>query len=62
MRIMSDLLNRNRTPAELTSILAAEEAARFVDVSRNDLCPCESGLKYKRCHGAPHRVGLPTDP
>jgi uncharacterized protein len=62
MRIMSDLLNRNRAPAELTSILAAEEAARFVDVSRNDLCPCESGLKYKRCHGAPHRVGLPADP
>ncbi len=18
---------------------------------RNDLCPCQSGLKYKRCHG-----------
>lgn len=22
-------------------------------VGRNDLCPCRSGLKYKRCHGAP---------
>jgi hypothetical protein len=21
-------------------------------VGRNDPCPCESGLKYKRCHGA----------
>ena len=21
-------------------------------VGRNDLCPCRSGLKYKRCHGA----------
>ena len=21
-------------------------------VGRNDLCPCGSGLKYKRCHGA----------
>ncbi|MDQ3453186.1 MAG: SEC-C metal-binding domain-containing protein [Actinomycetota bacterium] len=21
-------------------------------VGRNDPCPCGSGLKYKRCHGA----------
>jgi len=21
-------------------------------VGRNDLCPCGSGKKYKRCHGA----------
>ena len=20
-------------------------------VGRNDLCPCESGVKFKRCHG-----------
>lgn len=24
----------------------------FADVGRNDLCPCGSGLKYKKCHGA----------
>jgi preprotein translocase subunit SecA len=24
----------------------------FVTVGRNDPCPCGSGLKYKRCHGA----------
>ena len=52
MRMMSDLLRQNRAPAELPSILAAEEAARFGDVGRNDLCPCDSGLKYKKCHGA----------
>jgi preprotein translocase subunit SecA len=23
------------------------------DVSRNSLCPCGSGKKYKRCHGDP---------
>jgi uncharacterized protein YecA (UPF0149 family) len=25
---------------------------RFANVGRNDLCPCGSGKKYKRCHGA----------
>ena len=25
----------------------------FSDVGRNSLCPCGSGKKYKRCHGAP---------
>ncbi len=29
----------------------------FADVGRNQLCPCGSGKKYKRCHGAP---GGPT--
>jgi uncharacterized protein len=52
MRIMSDLLRQGRAPAELPTILAAEEAARFKDVGRNDPCPCESGLKYKKCHGS----------
>ncbi len=25
---------------------------RFKDVGRNDLCPCGSGKKFKKCHGA----------
>ncbi len=25
----------------------------YATVGRNDLCPCGSGKKYKRCHGAP---------
>ncbi|GAB4011564.1 preprotein translocase subunit SecA [Nocardioides ultimimeridianus] len=29
----------------------------FADIGRNALCPCGSGKKYKRCHGAP---GGPT--
>ncbi len=29
----------------------------FGDIGRNSLCPCGSGKKYKRCHGAP---GGPT--
>jgi preprotein translocase subunit SecA len=28
----------------------------FANVSRNALCPCGSGRKYKRCHGAPRNA------
>jgi uncharacterized protein len=53
MKIMADLLRRNRAPAEIVGLLAGEERARqaaFAAASRNDPCPCGSGLKYKRCH------------
>jgi uncharacterized protein len=55
MRIMADLLRRGRTADEVMAILAEEErelARRFAAVGRNDPCPCGSGKKYKRCHGA----------
>jgi preprotein translocase subunit SecA len=29
-----------------------DKADPFADVGRNDPCPCGSGLKYKKCHGA----------
>ena len=25
-------------------------------VGRNDLCPCDSGKKFKHCHGSPERL------
>jgi preprotein translocase subunit SecA len=25
----------------------------YANVSRNAMCPCGSGRKYKRCHGGP---------
>jgi preprotein translocase subunit SecA len=31
----------------------ADHPAAFDDVSRNAPCPCGSGRKFKRCHGAP---------
>jgi preprotein translocase subunit SecA len=31
----------------------SSDGASFADVSRNAPCPCGSGRKYKRCHGAP---------
>ena len=52
MRLMSDLLKQGRPPSEVTALLAAEQAARFSGAGRNDLCPCGSGQKFKRCHGA----------
>jgi len=54
MRIMADLLRRNRAPAEIVQILAAQETqaqAIFANAKRNDPCPCGSGIKFKHCHG-----------
>jgi uncharacterized protein len=33
-------------------LTAAQAPVRVESVGRNDPCPCGSGLKYKRCHGA----------
>ena len=46
---------------EAAAFISQEQAAtatgkaareRFPTVGRNDLCPCGSGKKYKKCHGA----------
>jgi uncharacterized protein len=54
MRIMADLLRRGQDAGGIMGILAEEKSARAPDSprpGRNDLCPCGSGLKYKKCHG-----------
>ena len=54
MRVMGELLRRNRAPAEIMNILAVEETKRkeaFAKCDRNDPCPCGSGRKFKHCHG-----------
>jgi uncharacterized protein len=48
MRVMADLLARDRAPAEIMELYTSEDARR----GRNDLCTCGSGQKWKRCHGA----------
>ena len=48
MRAMAALLAADRAPAELMRAYASDDAAR----GRNDPCPCGSGRKWKRCHGA----------
>ncbi len=44
--------------AELKGVPASNAEDPYTTAGRNDLCPCGSGKKYKRCHGAP---GGPTD-
>jgi serine-type anaerobic sulfatase-maturating enzyme len=55
MRIMADLIRRNRPASEVMAVLAREETdlkTKLARSGRNDPCPCGSGKKYKRCHGA----------
>src|SRR4051812_1533055 len=56
MRVMGELLARNRAPAEIMGLYASEDAKR----GRNDLCTCGSGQKWKRCHGAEPLPEKPT--
>jgi uncharacterized protein len=54
MRLMADLLRRNRAPAEVMPVLATEDAQlqkAFAKSGRNEPCPCGSGSKFKQCHG-----------
>ncbi|MEL4242664.1 SEC-C metal-binding domain-containing protein [Shewanella xiamenensis] len=48
-----EIENQSNYIAEL-AFRALKPAIRqvFGTVGRNDRCPCESGLKYKKCHGA----------
>lgn len=46
-----DLAARERR-AEAASRLASRPRVTVPKVGRNDQCPCGSGSKYKRCHGA----------
>jgi len=54
MRIMAGLIRANRPASEVMAILAGEDGdlkTRFASAGRNDLCPCRSGMKFKKCHG-----------
>jgi len=42
-----------RSSREVTRADGSSDHATFGDVARNAPCPCGSGRKYKRCHGAP---------
>jgi len=61
-------LEERKAPADLTYTAPTEtgdtevrrgagvttEDDPFAQAGRNDLCPCGSGKKYKRCHGSPN--------
>jgi len=54
MRIMADLLRRERPASEVMTILAnkgRDPKKESASSGRNDLCPCGSGKKFKKCHG-----------
>ncbi|HET9723775.1 MAG TPA: SEC-C metal-binding domain-containing protein, partial [Actinomycetota bacterium] len=48
MRQMADLLRAGRFADEIMPSYAAEDARR----GRTEPCPCDSGRKWKVCHGA----------
>jgi uncharacterized protein len=50
MEAMTLLLRQNRAPADLMAVYARDDATR----GRNEPCPCGSGQKWKKCHGAAH--------
>jgi uncharacterized protein len=49
MKIMAGLIRRGREAKDVMTIM---ESA-FSSVGRNDPCPCNSGRKFKKCHGRP---------
>ena len=53
MRQMTALLREGRAPADVMSKHRPPTA--LGKAGRNDPCPCGSGLKYKKCHGAQKR-------
>ena len=54
MRLLADLLRRNRPASEVMAILAGSGSgapASSAKPERNDPCPCGSGNRVKECHG-----------
>ncbi|MCP4448034.1 MAG: anaerobic sulfatase maturase [Myxococcales bacterium] len=54
MRFMAAELSAKRPPANIMAALApsAKGQAATPRIGRNEACPCGTGRKYKRCHGA----------
>lgn len=55
MKTMANLLRHGRAPADIMSLMAAEDERQlqlaYSNAGRNDPCPCGSGKKFKQCHG-----------
>jgi uncharacterized protein len=53
MRIMAELIRTNRPASEVMAIVAGDDdlKTKLASAGRNDLCPCGSGVKFKKCHG-----------
>ena len=56
MRFMANELRNGRAPANIMKYTASDKISNVVfKPSRNDPCPCGSGMKYKKCHGSASR-------
>jgi uncharacterized protein len=54
MRLMANLLQRKRAPAEIKQWYATQDfrlAQALATARADDDCPCGSGKRFKRCHG-----------
>src|SRR5690606_17578987 len=54
MRFMANELNYRRAPANVMFYMAQKDQIleqAFAKAGRNELCPCGSGIKFKKCHG-----------
>jgi uncharacterized protein len=52
MKMMAELLNTRRPASDIMRILARQEEQKMTQqAGRNDLCPCGSGKKFKKCCG-----------
>jgi len=52
MRIMADLMRRGQPASVVMQILPRLETQMFARAGRNEPCPCNSGVKFKKCHGS----------
>lgn len=50
LKLLAELLRRNYPAEQIMPLLLAQDAA-FAKADPNDLCPCGSGKKFKKCHG-----------
>ena len=70
MQIMVEAIRAGQTAAPVMQFMAQRDAAFAASVAkagRNNPCPCGSGEKTKRCHGAPQEAAeqapaMPTAP
>ncbi len=55
MKLLTGLIREGRPATLIMQLLAEEDAQRqalYAHAARNDTCPCGSGIKFKKCHGA----------
>ncbi len=70
MQVMVEAIRAGQTAAPVMQFMAQSDAAFAASVAkagRNNPCPCGSGEKTKRCHGAPQKAAerapaMPTAP